>query len=146
MPSNQLKSQLSKNIVAANFSFLSIPSSSSSCQYSSTWCDGRSLGLWLMIQHQSCWDWQLEKEDEKLRVRGQKKERRNHCKSWHGGVKLRKCAEEVMLETCSGQRLLRWARSEVNLGVKQVAGSANRANTSVHLKEDLECKKIWGLL
>ncbi len=59
-----------------NFSFLSTPSSSScsSCLYSSTWCDGRSLRSSLMIQHQSCWDWQIGKEGERLRVRDSRRE------------------------------------------------------------------------
>lgn len=70
----------------------------SACLYSSTWCDGRSPRLWLMIQHKSCWDWQIEKErerQERERERERSKNSKPGVQTWQ--CKLRKYAEEQML-------------------------------------------------
>lgn len=46
--------------------FTRASSCSSSSSSSSTWCDGRSLGLSLLIQHRSCWDWQKDNREERI--------------------------------------------------------------------------------
>lgn len=65
------------------------------CLYSSTWCDGWSLRLLLMIQHKSSWGWQIGKESEK--TASEQTRPKNHKTLT---CKLRKCAAaiEVMPE------------------------------------------------